>query len=106
MFLHELPDAKELFLVVSEEKAINPSIVEKDYWVMHTLWGLQQQGFDFELKGGTSLSKGDNIINRFSEDIDILIHPASSTNVKSGKNHDKKNHIESRRTFFDSRAKY
>ncbi len=50
MFLHELPDAKDLFLVVSEEKAINPSIVEKDYWVMHTLWGLQQQGFDFELK--------------------------------------------------------
>ena len=23
MFLHELPDAKELFLVVSDEKAIN-----------------------------------------------------------------------------------
>ena len=101
MFLHELPDAKELFLVVSEEKAINPSIVEKDYWVMHTLWGLQQQGFDFELKGGTSLSKGFNIINRFSEDIDIQIHPALSLEVKSGKNHDKKNHIESRRVFFN-----
>ena len=72
MFLHELPDAKELFLVVSEEKAINPSIVEKDYWVMHTLWGLQQQGFEFELKGGTSLSKGFNIIDRFSEDIDKI----------------------------------
>ena len=73
MFLHELPDAKELFLVVSEEKGINPSIVEKDYWVMHSLWGLQQQGFAFELKGGTSLSKGFDIINRFSEDIDIQI---------------------------------
>ncbi len=85
MFLHELPDAKELFLVVS----------------MHTLWGLQQQEFDFELKGGTSLSKGFNIINRFSEDIDIQIHPALSLEVKSGKNHDKKNHIESRRTFFN-----
>lgn len=104
MFLHELPDIKELFLVVSEEKAINPSIVEKDYWVMHTLWGLQQQGFDFELKGGTSLSKGFNIINRFSEDIDIQIHPAPFLSVKSGKNHDKKNHIESRRSFFDNLA--
>ena len=104
MFLHELSDAKELFLVVSEEKAINPSIVEKDYWVMHTLWGLQQQGFDFELKGGTSLSKGFDIINRFSEDIDIQIHPAPFPEVKSGKNHDKKNHIESRRTFFDNLA--
>ncbi len=104
MFLHELPDAKELFLVVSEEKAINPSIVEKDYWVMHTLWGLQRQGFDFELKGGTSLSKGYDIINRFSEDIDIQIHPSCSANIKYGKNHDSKNHIESRRTFFDGLA--
>lgn len=101
MFLHELPDVKELFLVVSDEKAIHPSIVEKDYWVMHTLWGLQQQGFEFELKGGTSLSKGFKIINRFSEDIDIQIHPASSLEVKTGKNHDKKSHIESRRNFFD-----
>ena len=104
MFLHELPDAKELFLVVSEEKAINPSIVEKDYWVMHTLWGLQQQGFEFELKGGTSLSKGFNIIDRFSEDIDIQIHPAASLEIKSGKNHDKKSHIEGRRFFFDNLA--
>jgi predicted nucleotidyltransferase component of viral defense system len=71
MFLHELTDARDLFLVVSAEKAINPSIVEKDYWVMHALWGLQQQSYDFELKGGTSLSKGYSIINRFSEDIDI-----------------------------------
>lgn len=104
MFLHELPDAKELFLVVSEEKAINPNIVEKDYWVMHTLWGLQQQGFEFELKGGTSLSKGFNIINRFSEDIDIQIHPTASHGVKSGKNHDKNSHIESRKHFFDNLA--
>jgi hypothetical protein len=104
MFLHELPDAKELFLVVSEEKAINPSIVEKDYWVMHTLWGLQQQGFDFELKGGTSLSKGFDIINRFSEDIDIQIHPAPTFEVKSGKNHDKKKHVDGRRAFFGNLA--
>jgi predicted nucleotidyltransferase component of viral defense system len=34
---------------------------------------LHQQGIDFELKGGTSLSKGYGIINRFSEDIDIHI---------------------------------
>lgn len=105
MFLHELPDAKELFLVVSEEKAINPSIVEKDYWVMHALWGLQQQGFDFELKGGTSLSKGFDIINRFSEDIDIRIHPPASLELRTGKNHDKKSHIERRRAFFDDLSK-
>ncbi len=104
MFLHELPDAKELFLVVSEEKAINPSIIEKDYWVMHALWGLQQQGFEFELKGGTSLSKGFQIIDRFSEDIDIQIHPTASLEVKSGKNHNKQSQIESRKFFFDDLA--
>ena len=42
---------------------------------MHALWGLQQQGYEFELKGGTSLSKGFKIIDRFSEDLDIHINP-------------------------------
>lgn len=59
---------------------------------MHCLWGMQQQGFQFELKGGTSLSKGFNIIERFSEDIDIQIHPSEDDNVKVGKNHDKDSH--------------
>ena len=88
MFLHELPDAKDLFQVISDERSISPSIVEKDYWVMHALWGLQQQ-HDFELKGGTSLSKGFNLINRFSEDIDVQVHPKPELNLKIWKNHDK-----------------
>lgn len=71
MFLHELPDAKDLFLVISDERGIGPGIVEKDYWVMHALWGLQQQ-YNFELKGGTSLSKGYELINRFSEIINLI----------------------------------
>ena len=49
---------------------------------MHCLWGLQQQGFQFELKGGTSLSKGFGIIERFSEDIDIQIHLKAGEDVK------------------------
>ncbi len=69
--MHQLPDVKELFEVVANERQILPILVEKDYWIMHCLWGLQQQGFQFALKGGTSLSKGFNIIERFSEDIDI-----------------------------------
>ncbi len=60
---------------MSREQAIDPGLVEKDYWIMHALWGLQQLSFTFELKGGTSLSKGYRLIHRFSEDIDILIHP-------------------------------
>ena len=101
MFVHELSDAKDLFQIIANEKKIDPYLVEKDYWIMHALWGLQKQGFSFELKGGTSLSKGYGIINRFSEDIDIRIEPDPEYNVKIGKNHDKPAHIETRRQFFD-----
>ena len=104
LFLHDLPDVKELFEVIAKEKQVLPAIVEKDYWLMHCLWGLQQQGFQFELKGGTSLSKGFNIIERFSEDIDIQIHPYPSLHVKIGKNHDKPIHIKGREDFFNSIA--
>src|SRR3989338_10255555 len=96
-FLHQLPNVKELFQVVADEKQLLPVIVEKDYWLMHCLWGITNQGFQFELKGGTSLSKGFNIIERFSEDIDIQIYPNSSLNVKTEKNHDKSAHIKSRK---------
>src|SRR5437660_845078 len=88
VFLHELPNAKELLEVVADEKELLPDIIEKDYWLMHCLWGIQKSQYRFELKGGTSLSKGFGIIERFSEDIDIQIHP-NEPNVKTGHNHDK-----------------
>ena len=69
---------------------------------MHCLYSLSRQGFNFELKGGTSLSKGFGIIQRFSEDIDIRIDPACAPfPVYTGRNHMKSNHIESRRRFYD-----
>ncbi|GHU04027.1 hypothetical protein FACS1894158_03540 [Betaproteobacteria bacterium] len=58
----------------------------------------------FELKGGTSLSKGFGIIHRFSEDIDIRIEPPADLAVKAGRNHDKPAHIESRRIYYDTLA--
>ena len=59
----------QLFRVIARERTpLDESLVEKDYWIMHCLWGIQQQGYRFELKGGTSLSKGFGIIERFSED--------------------------------------
>jgi len=57
-YLHELSDFKDLITVVSDQLAINAGLVEKDYWIMHCLYGLKKQHFEFELKGGTSLSKG------------------------------------------------
>ncbi|MBX9621550.1 MAG: nucleotidyl transferase AbiEii/AbiGii toxin family protein [Alphaproteobacteria bacterium] len=67
-YLHNHPDFSELIRIVGEERSIDPALIEKDYWIMHCLFGLQQTGMTFELKGGTSLSKGYGIIHRFSED--------------------------------------
>lgn len=104
-FLHQLPDAKDLFLATTERlkkryPKIRASLVEKDYWIMHALWGLKAQGFIFQLKGGTSLSKGFGIIDRFSEDCDIQIEPSANEKVYTGKNHNKAKHIDSRKTFY------
>jgi hypothetical protein len=100
-YLHNHPEFPELIRIVAQEKGIDPALVEKDYWIMHGLYGLQKLGLKFELKGGTSLSKGHRIINRFSEDIDIRIEPPPELHVKTGRNHTKPWHIESRRKFYD-----
>lgn len=100
-FLHNHPDFSDLLRIMAGEMSINPVLVEKDYWIMHCLCGLQQLGLSFELKGGTSLSKGYGIIHRFSEDIDIRIEPPADMNVKTGRNHDKPNHCEGRKNFYD-----
>ena len=100
--LHELPDFGDLVAVVARSEGIDSGLVEKDYWIMHCLWGLQQGGFVFELKGGTSLSKGFQLINRFSEDIDILIHPPGDLPI--GRNHDKPAQVAARKAFFDGLA--
>jgi hypothetical protein len=46
------------------EKINDPALVEKDYWIMHAVFGLKQLGLTFELKGGTSLSKGSRSLKR------------------------------------------
>lgn len=100
-YLHNHPEFKELLRAVEHERNIERSLVEKDYWIMHVLYGLKKGGFEFELKGGTSLSKGYGIIHRFSEDIDIGIEPPSEMNVMAGKNHIKPQHCESRKNYYD-----
>ncbi len=100
-FVHELPDAKALFETLGAEKNLLPIVIEKDYWVMHCLWGLKQKGFEFEMKGGTSLSKGWRCIDRFSEDIDIRFEPPEGLNLKG----EKPAHIVARCEFYDGLAK-
>jgi hypothetical protein len=100
-YLHNHADFPDLIRIVADEQGINPALVEKDYWIMQCLYGLQQLNLTFELKGGTSLSKGFQIINRFSEDIDIRIEPPASQEVKTGRNQTKPVHIQSRAAFYD-----
>lgn len=59
-----------------EHPGINQVAIEKDWWVTIVLKALFQTNCRDSLifKGGTSLSKGFNIIERFSEDIDLAIH--------------------------------
>ena len=60
----------------AKHTGINPVAIEKDWWVTVTLKALFQTDCRNSLifKGGTSLSKGFNIIGRFSEDIDLAIN--------------------------------
>ena len=74
-FLHDHPNFVDLLRQLAQQTGIATYLIEKDYWLMHGLWVLQQQGWQFQLKGGTSLSKGFGIIQRFSEDIDLRIEP-------------------------------
>ncbi len=105
-YLHNHKHFRQLIEITANELGIDePSLVEKDYWITHCLYGLQKAGLIFELKGGTSLSKGYGIIHRFSEDIDIKIDPPIGQSIGfeiyTAKNHDKFKHKESRRKYFD-----
>ena len=65
---------------VAESKGIVDNAVEKDYWVSMVLRAIFTLPYAtaFVFKGGTSLSKGWSLIERFSEDIDLAIEIASS----------------------------
>lgn len=104
IFLHEHQDFRSLLEIVASNHTVqDPYLVEKDYWIMHCLWGLKNLGFQYHLKGGTSLSKGYQCIHRFSEDIDIKIEPDNKCGfqVYTGKNHAKPHQCESRKKYFD-----
>lgn len=72
MYLHE---NRERFLnvleTVSRISGIQADLVEKDYYVSLILKEIAASSDKAVFKGGTSLSKALNVINRFSEDIDI-----------------------------------
>ena len=76
-FPHLDPEFDALVRIVAEKEGLSVGLIEKDYWVTHTLWALHDAGFAIWFKGGTSLSKGFGLIQRFSENLDLRIDPGS-----------------------------
>jgi len=76
MKLHTIKEAfRNAILVASNNTNIAPEFIEKDYWISLVLKRLSESKYvdSVVFKGGTSLSKGHKLINRFSEDVDVAV---------------------------------
>ena len=72
MYLHKDRETfKDMVGQAADSSGRTPIVVEKDYYVTLILKLLSEQLAECVFKGGTSLSKGFHVIDRFSEDIDI-----------------------------------
>lgn len=72
----DLSSLQELSQATSLKLNLSQFAVEKDYYVtkvIHTLTSIQDDYFSLAFQGGTSLSKGYQIIHRLSEDVDFRI---------------------------------
>jgi hypothetical protein len=79
-FLTLAPERRGLaFEQAATQRALDPVIVEKDFWVcwlLGVLFGEPELGPHLVFKGGTSLAKVFGVIDRFSEDVDLSVSPA------------------------------
>jgi hypothetical protein len=69
-------DRSALFTETAARKGMTPAIAEKDFWVCWTLdkiFAHHELSRVLMFKGGTSLSKVFGLIERFSEDIDLVL---------------------------------
>ncbi len=83
--LHQGRDFPDLLVTAGDVAGTNPALVEKDYWVTQVLRVIAADysgGTVF--KGGTSLSKAWGLIQRFSEDIDLLIRQDTESTETGG----------------------
>lgn len=80
----------ELVTAASQELHIPPGIIDKDYYVTLTLRELSNRIPGMVFKGGTSLTKCYQILDRFSEDIDISYSASDGVPSESRKRQLKK----------------
>ena len=82
---HNLQERLAILNAVNREKHLSPTAIEKDWWVIMVLKALSMTSIAHLLnfKGGTSLSKGFGLIDRFSEDIDLSIRREDDFSISS-----------------------
>lgn len=80
-----IEEQQDVIGIVSAKRRLPQLAIEKDWWVTASLKALSmtKYGSLMTFKGGTSLSKGWDIINRFSEDIDISLNREGIFSIKS-----------------------
>ena len=90
MKLHENPTLFEQAIrATAQQKKLLEIYIEKDYWVTFALFTIFNDAIGKEavFKGGTALSKSYGLIERFSEDIDLVVlkHEGESGNKLTNK---------------------
>lgn len=105
-FAHDDADFGRLVANVAAGTRINPGQVEKDYWITHVLWSLHAARLDVWFKGGTCLSKGYGLIERFSEDLDLKVGSGTAAWLPTTPNWkgEKDSHIAKRAAWFEALA--
>lgn len=89
MIFHQAPEFREALQSAASALGMRFVLVEKDYWVTKVLQNLAFSQFQelVVFKGGTSLSKAYNCIDRFSEDIDLAILKGEGSSDNQLKKH-------------------
>lgn len=76
---HDREAFEELIIGAANELALPTNVIEKDYYVTITLKLLAEKIDDMVFKGGTSLTKCYQLLDCFSEDIDLTYSAESGT---------------------------
>ena len=76
--LRDNPDELDVYVtMIAAQTGIPAAHLEKDFWVTEVLRGAatasSSTGCSVIFKGGTSLSKAHRLIQRFSEDVDLIV---------------------------------
>lgn len=83
-----MPFDSEAAQFLASELGIDPAFIEKDWHATRVLQALSELAFDnvtLLFSGGTSLSKGHGLIQRFSEDLDFRVRFEAEELSRTGK---------------------